>query len=121
MTDLRAFLSEATNVLSRLEESMPIAPGPVLNPLHLIAQQLGVTGSQGKALKVVRNILMASAMLICISSTFKPILAPGTADTNADEDRGWVQHVFEATSRFVHITSINLTYFSFFFPFAEVE
>jgi len=101
MTDMRKFLSEGTEALDRMDELIPTTGGPILNPLHHILNQLSVIQSHSKALKVLRNILMASAMLLCISTTFKPIISQETAAMDYDEERGWIQLVFNAARRFV--------------------
>lgn len=74
MSDLKEFLLAAKEAIVDLEKSLPgnIA-GPVSNPLHRIAAQLAGAETRGKGLKLLHNVLLASAMLLCTASTFKPI------------------------------------------------
>ena len=74
MTDLREFLLAAKRAIIDLDASFPDdITGPVPNPLYRIASQLAVAEAKGKGLTLLRNVLLASAMLLCSSSNFKPI------------------------------------------------
>ena len=101
MSNLRAFLGDALRAISRFDEGIPLTAGPVRNPLHHITQQLNMLRSQSKTLKVLRNFLMASAMLICISTTFKPIVVQETAGEDADTGRAWAELVYDTLTMFV--------------------
>ena len=100
MTDMQAFLDEAVNFLNAMDDTIPIEPGRVLNPLHHLTQQLSVINMYGKTLKVVRNILMASVMLLCISTTFKPLSIQGMPSVDPLKS-GLPQLFMDAVTRFV--------------------
>lgn len=101
MSDMQTFLYEGAQALSGLEMAIPITTGRVQNPLHHLTEQLSAMRTHSNTIKVVRNILMASAMLLCISSTFKPMIVQGKPSIDSDNDGGWAQLVLDAVSRFV--------------------
>jgi hypothetical protein len=101
MSNLRKFLGEALRAIDRFDEVIPIASGPVRNPLHHISQQLNVIRAHTKSYKILQNFLLAAAMLICISTTFKPIIVQQTAGVDPDEGRAWGEVLYDALARFV--------------------
>lgn len=95
MTDLQSFLLVAKEAITDLDARFPDdVTGPIPNPLYRIATQLAVAEARGKGLTIIRNVLLASAMLLCSASTFKP-LAINDNDAN-DEDL-----IAEAVGRYV--------------------
>jgi hypothetical protein len=74
MTDMQEFLLAAKKAIEALDKRIPgNISGPVANPLYRIATQLGAVEVKGKGLMLLRNVLLAAAMLLCTSATFKPI------------------------------------------------
>lgn len=116
MSDLQAFLHERVKALSELEDKVPFTSGRVLRPLQHLTHQLSVLQSHGKGLTVVRNILMTSAMLLCISTTFKPMTIHGRVSIDADDDSEWDQIVLDVVKWFV----FDLPFTSWLWNFIDV-
>jgi len=100
MSNLQVFLADGWRAIAHLNKLFPTIKGPVQNPLRHITNQLSALQSHTKSLKLLRNILMASAMLLCLSVTFKPIMGQA-ASVDADEEGAWAQLVYDAARRFV--------------------
>jgi hypothetical protein len=99
MTDLQNFLLAAKEAITDIDAQFPDdVTGPISNPLYRIATQLSVAEARGKGLTLMRNVLLASAMLLCSASTFKPI-AINDSDAN-DESQGG-DLIAEAVGRYV--------------------
>jgi len=99
MGDLKNFLLVAKQAITDLEIPIPgDVTGPVANPLFRIATQLAVAESKGKGLTLLRNVLLASAVLLCGAPTLK-LVAIDEGDVNAEPQSGHL--IADAVDRLV--------------------